>query len=78
MAQTKREKELMAKYKAIAQGSPIKVTGYAKNNSNVRFRGNGHNVVRQIGSNTASVSPELQLRAMIKLAKLKKKLRGRK
>jgi len=78
MALTKRETELLAEYKRIAKGSPIKVTQYKRNESMVRFRGNGHNTIRQIGSNVANVSPKLQLEAMVKLAKLKKKLRGKK
>ena len=71
MVLTKREKELLAEYKRIARGSPIKVTQYKKNESMVRFRGNGNNAIRQIGSNVASVSPKEQLKAMVKVAKIK-------
>ena len=69
MVLTKEEQRKFAKLKRIVRGSKIKVirTGPA----NVRFRGCGYNTVRQIGSNTAIVSPEEQLRAMVKLSKMK-------
>jgi len=76
MALTQREKQLLAEYKRIARGSPIKVTQYRRTEGMVRFRGNGHNTIRQIGSNVANVSPKEQLKAMVKLAKIKKQIRG--
>ena len=69
MVLTKEEKQKFAELKRIARGSKISVTRTGP--ANVRFRGCGYNTVRQIGSTTATVSPEEQLRAMVKLSKMK-------
>jgi len=69
MVLTKSETKQLATLRRIARGSKIKVTRVGP--ANVRFRGNGHNTIRQIGSNTATVSPVSQLRAMVKISKMK-------
>ncbi len=70
MVLTQEEKKKLKILKRIARGSKIKVTKVGTIGK-VRFKGRGMNTVRQITSNVASVSPQAQLRAMVRLSKRK-------
>ena len=73
MVLTNREKLKLLKLKKIAKGSKIKVTRTG-NIGRVRFKGNGRNITRRISDNVSPVSPERQLKAMVTLSKIKKRI----